>query len=758
MFTGTISHYRVLHQLGSGGMGVVFEAEDLRLDRRVALKFLPDEVASDPAALDRFRREARAASRLNHPNICTIFDIDQDLDRTFIVMELLEGHTLAHLIGGKPLPIQQLLGYAIQICDGLAAAHAQGIIHRDLKPTNVFVTQHGEAKLLDFGLAKIIEPLSQETLTKIAESNLPMGTLHYMSPEQARAEELDLRTDLFSFGIVLYEMATGRQPFKGDSTTVLLDGILNRDPVPATRVNPDLPLELGTIISKALEKRRDLRYQSATELLADFKRLKRQLESSEVLALAAPVAPRRTRYLLAASIASIVIVSALATFIIYRQSKFSGVPASQWVQITDFADSAVEPAISPDGRMLTFLRGPSTFFGPGQIYVKLLPDGEPKELTHDQQVKMDPVFSFDSSRIAYTEPWDTWEIPALGGQSRLLLRNASGLRWIDADHVLFSEIDHGIHMGLVTSHENRTGERAVYWPPHDRGMEHRSVLSPDGKWVLSVEMDNRGWMPCRLLPFDGSSAGHPIGPPETPCTAAAWSPDGNWMYVSSLTEGRFHIWRHKFPDGPLQQVTAGPNNEEGITLSPDGRFLITSVGSTESTLWIHDGNGDRQLSSEGFAEMPRMSADAHTVYYIRRTHVRGMGNTFEGELWAVDLATNKSEPVLPGFAITGFSLSRDGRHIVVGVTSPDGTKRRLWIVTTDRSTPPREIPSDVNEDQPLYGSQGQIFYRGEQGATNHAYVLNPDGTRKMVASDSILYLLAVSPDDEWLLAHAPVQG
>lgn len=747
--------YEIVGRLGAGGMGVVYRARDIKLGRLLALKLLPEAALADPAARARLLREAQNASSLNHPNIATIYEVGEDAGRIYIAMELVEGQPLNTIVGSDGLAIETVVRYGLQISAALAHAHERGVVHRDLKPANVVVTTGGHAKVLDFGLAKRLSAADLEEATvsqkSLTEAGAIVGTLRYMAPETLRGEPADGRTDLWALGVILYEMSAGAPPFDGRTAYELTSAILRETVEPLPQ---HVPPGLRSTIQRCLAKEREQRYQRATEVRA-------ALEATA--SNSGPVSseqPRRSRpRWVALSAGAVVVLLVLAGGFHLLRSKLlppAVPPRGDWVQLTDFADSAVSPALSPDGRILAFIRGGNTFVGAGEIEAKLLPSGEPVQLTHDTSSKMSPEFSLDGSSVAYTVnshakfTWDTWVVPVLGGEPRLMMPNAEGLTWIVANQLLFSEIKTGIHMAVVTSSDNRGDSRDVYVPARDRGMAHRSALSPDHKWVLVAEMDNNGWQPCRLVPFDGRAAGRSVGPTGASCTYVAWSPDGEWMYFSSDAGGRFHIWRQRFPEGVPAQVTSGGTEEEGIAVEPDGSSLITSVGSRESSLWVRGGKAERQISSEGFVDDPQFAPDGKKLYYlVRRNGVSGQ--FVNGELWVADLDAGHSERLLPDTLVSGYAISPDSNEIVFS-TSDKEEHSHLWLASVDFRFPPRQFPSGADEDQPQWAA-GYIYFRAAEGKLNFLYRMKSDGSaRAKVLPDPILELDAVSPNGRWAVA------
>jgi serine/threonine protein kinase len=751
--------YEILGPLGAGGMGEVYRARDSKLGREVAVKMLPREFARDPQRLARFRREARTLASLNHPNIGAIYGLEEFPDQDCLVLELIEGEALK-----GPLPVPVALDRAGQIAEALEAAHGKGIVHRDLKPANVKVTPEGKVKVLDFGLAKAIwaqegaQDLSHPAVMAGAESvaGQIMGTPGYMSPEQARAREVDKRADVWAFGCLLYELLTGKRAFQGETMQETIAAVLEREPdwqaLPA-----GTPGKIRELLRRCLQK-------DVTRRLPDIAEARRIIASAQ---------SKRSRWVLAAA-AVVVLAVAAAGAAVWPRVPVRATDQSQWEQITKFPDSVTSPALSPDGRTLAFIHGDSTFFGPGQIYVKILPDGEPVQLTHDDLRKMSPTFSPDGARIAYTTvnpdfQWDTWSVPVLGGEPHMMLKNASGLTWTSARQILFSEIRMGVHMAVAKSEESRLGQRDIYVPPDEPDMAHRSYLSPDGKWVLLVEMDiDHLWEPCRVVPSDGSSSGHKVGPPGGGCTFAAWSSDGKWMYFTSNAVGANHIWRQRFPDGQPEQITAGPTEEEGVAMAPDGRSYITAVSLNGASLWLHDATGERQLSIDGNAASTVFTPDGTKLLYIVVREPPSETQFYRdlGEVTVYDLKANHSEPVVRGFQALHFDVSPDGRQVVMESPDSDG-KARLWLAPLDRSSAPRQIPN-VEGGEPHFAPDGEIFFRHKEGASTSAgslgfiYKVRQDGSglRKVIDQPVNLFSLrgAVSPDGKWLEAWGPLPG
>src|SRR6185436_18902437 len=540
-------------------------------------------------------------------------------------------------------------------------------------------------------------------------------------------ERVDQRTDIWSFGCLLFELFTGERIFRAGTLQETISAVLEREP-DWDRLPAKTPAKVRQLLQRCLQK--------------DVKqRLPAIADAHKTLKDAQGGWNRRRVAGISALVLALAAVSA-----IWFERPVRPTDSSQWVQLTKFPDSVTQPALSPDGHMVAFVRGESSFFGPGQIYVKILPDGEPVQLTHNELAKMSPVFSPDGTRIAYATvnpdfQWDTWTVPVLGGEPQMMLKNASGLVWTGLRRIMFSEMRMGVHMAVVTSEESRMGQRDVYVPPDEPEMAHRSYLSPDGKSVLLVEMDNDYlWEPCRLVPADGSSSGRKVGPLEGGCTFAAWSPDGKWMYFTSSAVSANHIWRQRFPDRKPEQITAGPTEEYGIAMAPDGRSFVTAVSLQSASQWVHDKSGARQISLERNVATPVFTPDGTKLLYriVREQPIELAFYRDLGEVMVADLKSGRSEPLVRGFQVLNFDISRDGRDVVM--EAPDNAGRaRIWLAPLDHSAPPRQVPN-VEGGQPHFGPDGEIFFRHRErgsttaGSLGFIYRVLPDGTglRKVI--------------------------
>lgn len=804
-----IGPYRIEEQIGKGGMGAVFRGvrADDEYQKQVAIKLVKEGFGSS-FALARFKVERQILAGLEHPNIARLLDGGRTEEGfPYLVMELIKGMPIDEYCDVHNLSITERLKVFRTVCSAVQYAHENFVIHRDLKPANIMITDGGVPKLLDFGIAKILTPSPPGEL-EITVTTGGMMTPEYASPEQVRNEAITTASDVYSLGVVLYVLLTGHHPYRlrGLSLHEVAQVICDADPVrPSNAVTHEeevtIPVgqplrqtpetisgvrdghpetlrrllsgDLDNIVLKALNKEPRRRYGSIEEFSSD---IQHYLDGLPVRARKNSIAyrlgkfVRRNRAVVVPSslllLTILALVAVVAGFFLYRARRAPVASRSEWVQVTNFADWATAPALSSDGRMITFIRGPETFVTPGQIYVKLLPDGQPVQLTHDNLTKMAPTLSPDGSRIAYTATdasggWNTWVVPVLGGESQETLKNAAALTWIDRGQVLFSEIKTGVRMAIVTAAESRAGERDVYVPANEDGMAHRSWLSPDGKWVLVSEMDKTGWMPCRIVPFDGSSAGEIAGPHRGSCTYAGWSPDGSRMYFSVDVGDGFHLWRQRFPKGVPEQITFGPTEEEGVAVAQDGKSLVASVGIRQASVWLHDARGDRQISSEGFAGLPGLgyggrgsrsvfSPDGKKLFYLARKE--GSRAWYSGELWMADLESGRTELVVAGVLMNDFDLAPDGKRVAFSSFN-DKSNSRVWVAPLDHSAAPQQVAS-FESDQASFGLSGELFFRGMEDKSEFIYVVeqNDVNTRKLSPSAAHGFKV-VSPDGKWWVSN-----